>query len=518
MRIFARPKDASMKNYPLINPQDVHNQILINNVHPAAWRNPEPAPRYNLVVIGAGTAGLVAAAGAAGLGAKVALIERHLMGGDCLNTGCVPSKGIIRASRAAYEVKTAREFGVNCANTSVDFSTAMERMRRIRAGISAHDSFERFSKEFGIDVFLGSGTFTGPNIIDVEGKKIRFKKAAICTGARAAAPPIPGIEETGYLTNENVFWLTELPKRLLVIGGGPIGCELSQAFARMGSEVTVIETAGHLLVREDPDAAEIIQKSMLRDGVKLALSAKILKAEKRGADKVITIEQGGNTVDLAGDAILVGVGRLPNVNGLGLEAAGVAYDPRIGVKVNDLLQTSNPRVYAAGDICSPYKFTHTADALARIVIANALFKSRQKASSLVIPWCTYTDPEVAHVGMYEKDARDEGIDVLTLTVQLSNVDRALLDGEVDGFARVHLKKGGDKILGATIVARHAGEMINELSLAITAGLGLSAIGKTIHPYPTQAEAIKRLADAYNKTRLTPFVKKLFTAWLKWQRS
>ena len=507
-----------MEHHPLILPQDVHNQILVNNVHPAAWRNPEPAPSYNLVVIGAGTAGLITAAGAAGLGAKVALIERDLMGGDCLNAGCVPSKGIIRASRAAYEVKTAGEFGVSSANVTIDFGKAMERMRRIRSGISFRDSFERYSNELGIDVFLGSGTFIGRDSIEVDGLRLRFKKAAICTGTRAAVPLIPGIEETGYLTNENVFWLTELPKRLLVIGGGLIGCELSQAFARMGCDVTIIEMVGHLLPREDADAAEIVQQAMLRDGVKLALNANILKTEKRGADKIITIEQNGKSMELAGDEILVGVGRSPNVNGLGLEAAGIAYDPRLGVNVNDMLRTSNPRVYAAGDICFPYMFTHTADALARIVIANALFKGRQKTSSLVVPWCTYTDPEVAHVGMYEKDARDQGIEVLTLTVLLKDIDRALLDGETEGFARVHLKKGSDTILGATVVARHAGEMINELSLAITAGLGLSAIGKTIHPYPTQAEVIKRLADVYNRTRLTPFVKKLFTAWLKWQRS
>jgi pyruvate/2-oxoglutarate dehydrogenase complex dihydrolipoamide dehydrogenase (E3) component len=508
-----------MASQTLVQPRDENNKTLINNVHPQDWKNPEPASRYNLVVIGAGTAGLVTAAGAAGLGAKVALIERHLMGGDCLNVGCVPSKGFIRASRAAHDVKDAVEFGISCiGDVTIDFGKAMERMRRIRAGISHHDSFERYSRELGIDVFLGSGRFTGPDSIDVEGKPMRFAKAAICTGARAAAPPIPGIEETGYLTNENVFWLTELPKRLLVIGGGPIGCELSQAFARMGSKVTIIETSGHLLIREDADAAETVQQSMLRDGVKLALNAKILKTEKRRNDKVITIEWNGKHEDLLGDEILVGVGRAPNVNGLNLEAAGIVYDPRMGVKVNEMLQTSNPKIYAAGDICFPYKFTHTADALARILIANSLFKSRQKTSSLVIPWCTYTDPEVAHVGMYEKDAKEKGIDVLTLTVPLADVDRALLDGETEGFARVHLKKGSDKILGATIVARHAGEMINELSLAITAGLGLSSIGKTIHPYPTQAEAIKRLADAYNRTRLTPLVKKLFMAWLKWQRS
>ncbi len=504
---------------PLVLPRDESNETLVRNVHPSDWKNPGPASRYNLVVIGAGAAGLVAAAGAAGLGAKVALIERHLMGGDCLNVGCVPSKGLLRASRAAHDVKTAGDFGITCAaGATIDFARAMERMRKIRAGLSAHDSFERFSRELGIDVFLGSGKFSGPDRIEVDGTSLRFRKAAICTGARAAAPPLPGIEQTGCLTNETVFWLTELPKRLLVIGGGPIGCELSQAFARMGSEVTVIETAGHLLIREDADAAELVQQAMLRDGLKLALNAKITKVEKRGAEKVITLEHKGKLVELTGDEILAVVGRAPNVEGLDLEAAGIAYDPRMGVRVNEMLQTSNPRVYAAGDICSPYKFTHTADALARILIANALFKSRQKTSSLVIPWCTYTDPEVAHVGMYEKDAGEKGLAVHTLTVPLADIDRALLDGETEGFARVHLKKGTDKILGATVVARHAGEMINELSLAITSGLGLSAIGKTIHPYPTQAEAIKRLADMYNRTRLTPFVRKLSAAWLKWQRN
>jgi pyruvate/2-oxoglutarate dehydrogenase complex dihydrolipoamide dehydrogenase (E3) component len=503
----------------LVLPQDESNETLVNNVHPPDWKNPEPASRYNLVVIGAGTAGLVTAAGAAGLGAKVALIERHLIGGDCLNVGCVPSKGIIRAARAAYDVRAAGDFGVSSGMTPpVDFSKVMGRMRRIRAGISSHDSAARYSKELGVDVFIGQGAFTGADSIDVEGKRLRFKKAAICAGARAAVPPIPGIEEAGYLTNENVFRLTELPQRLAVIGGGPIGCELSQAFARLGSVVTLVENAGHVLSREDADAAEFVRQSLLRDGVKVNCNAKILRVRRQGADKVITVERNGQKEELRSDELLVGIGRTPNVDGLGLETAGIEYDNRLGVKVDELLRTTNPRVYAAGDICFPYKFTHTADALARIVIANALFKARQKTSSLVIPWCTYTDPEIAHVGMYEKDAKDKGFDVLTLTVRLSAVDRALLDGESEGFARVHLKKGSDKILGATIVARHAGEMINELSLAITAGLGLSSIGKTIHPYPTQAEAIKKLADAYNRTRLTPFVKKLFTAWMQWQRT
>ncbi len=506
-----------MDQEPLILPRDESNERLIRNVHPLDWKNPDPASRYNLVVLGAGTAGLVTAAGAAGLGAKVALIERTLLGGDCLNVGCVPSKGIIRSGRAAYDVKKAVEFGVNGPEVSIDFGKAMERMRRIRAGISKHDSVERFSNELGVDVFLGDGRFIGRDAIEVGGKRLRFRRAAICTGARAAAPSIPGIGETRYLTNENLFWLTELPKRLIVIGSGPIGCEMSQTFARLGSRVTLLHSHGHILPREDADAAEIIQKSLLRDGVKLLLNVKIVQAARRGSEKIIIMERNGKKEEMAADEILIGIGRAPNVEGLALETAGVEYDKREGVKVNERLQTSNPDVYAAGDICFPYKFTHTADAMARIVIANALFMARQKTSGLVIPWCTYTDPEVAHVGMYEKEARDKGIDVLTLTIPLTDVDRALLDGETEGFARAHLKKGSDRILGATIVARHAGEMISELTLAMTAGLGLSAVGRTIHPYPTQAEVIKKLADAYNRTRLTPFLKKLFTSWLKWQR-
>jgi pyruvate/2-oxoglutarate dehydrogenase complex dihydrolipoamide dehydrogenase (E3) component len=502
-----------------VAPDDVYNETLSRNVHPFDWVNPEPAERYNLVVIGAGTAGLVTAAGAAGLGARVALVERHLMGGDCLNVGCVPSKGIIRASRAAHGARNAGEFGVSGGEgISVDFSAVMERMRRLRSGISVHDSAARFRDELGVDVFFGEGRFTGPDVVEVEGKRLRFARAAICTGARAAAPPVPGLAETGYLTNETVFSLTELPPRLAVIGAGPIGCELAQAFARLGSRVSMVgHRTDHLLPREDPDAAGILRKAFEREGIELYLPARELRVSLRNGKKALRFESGGRQVEIEVDEILVGVGRAPNMEGLGLEAAGVAFDARKGVTVNDRLQTSNPRVYSAGDICFPYKFTHTADALARILIANALFMGRQRSSALAIPWCTYTDPEIAHVGMYAHDAEKRGIPVHTLTVPLSDVDRAVLDGETEGFARVHLKKGSDRILGATIVARHAGEMINELSLVITNGLGLSAIGRTIHPYPTQAEAVKKLADAYNRTRLTPFVRRVLSGWLKWQR-
>ena len=498
-------------------PHDAHNETLVANVHPSDWVNPEPAPCYNLVVIGAGTAGLISAAGAAGLGGKVALIERHLMGGDCLNVGCVPSQGVISASRAIHHARNSSEFGVlDGQKLGFDFGAAMERMRRLRADISHHDSARRFRDELGIDVFIGQGSFSGPDTVEVAGKTLRFKKAAVCTGARAAAPPVPGLEEAGYLTNETIFSLTELPPRLAVVGGGPIGCEMAQSFARFGSRVTLIELGTHILGREDSDAAEILHGAFVREGIALQLGVNIVGVETSGSDKILHLERDGKRVDVTVDAILVGVGRAPNLDGLGLEKAGIKFD-RSGVLVNDNLQTSNPNVYAAGDICFPFKFTHTADALARILIANALFMGRQKASALTIPWCTYTDPEIAHVGMYEADAKAKGIELTTLTVPLSDIDRAVLDGETEGFARVHLRKGTDRILGATIVARHAGEMINEFSLAITNGLGISAIGKTIHPYPTQAEVIKRLADAYNRTRLTPFVKNLLSSWLKWQR-
>jgi pyruvate/2-oxoglutarate dehydrogenase complex dihydrolipoamide dehydrogenase (E3) component len=498
-------------------PDDTYNRTLVANVHPAEWVNPEPALCYNLVVIGGGTAGLISAAGAAGLGAKVALIEQHLLGGDCLNVGCVPSKGVIRASRALHDACNGAQFGIaGGKELTFDFPVAMERMRKLRSEISAHDSARRYRDELGVDVFIGQGSFVSADTVEVKGKKLHFKKAAVCTGARAAAPPIPGLAEVGYLTNESVFSLTELPPRLATIGAGPIGCELAQAFARFGSTVTLIELGPHILGREDSDAAEVLHSAFIRQGIDLQLGVKILGVEGRAGEKILQLERAGKLIEVVADEILVGVGRAPNTDGLGLEKAGVEYD-RSGIKVSDTLRTSNPNVYAAGDICFPYKFTHTADALARILIANALFMGRQRSSALTIPWCTYTDPEIAHVGMYEADAKAKGIEVTTLTVPLAEIDRAVLDGEEEGFARVHLQSGTDKILGATIVARHAGEMINEFSLAMVNGLGMSAIAKTIHPYPTQAEVIKRLGDSYNRTRLTPFVKRLLAGWLKWQR-
>lgn len=509
----------STKDAIEVLPLDKYNRELMDNTHPGDWINPEPAAKYNLVVIGAGTAGLVSAAGAAGLGGKVALIERHLMGGDCLNYGCVPSKAVIRSSRAYAEaIKALAGHDNLLAVSNNDFTNAMERMRRLRARISSHDSAIRFKNEYGIDIFIGEGKFTGPDTVEVDGKKLHFSKAVIATGARPFVPPIEGLHESGYLTNETVFSLTERPEKLVVIGGGPIGCELAQAFHRLGSDVTIIQHGPQFLNREDPDAADILSAAFKREGIRVLLNSDVKKViQSESGVKELHIEQNGEEIIVNANEILIGAGRIPNVENLNCEAAGVKYDTRHGVLVNDNLRTTNSRIFAAGDICLKHKFTHTADASARIVIQNALFKGRKKYSSLVVPWCTYTDPEIAHVGMYECDAKEAGIPIDTYKRELNEVDRAILDGEDEGFVKIHTKKGTDTIVGATIVASHAGDMISELSVAMAGKTGLGALANVIHPYPTQAEAIKQLGDAYNRKRLTPFVKNLFEKWLAWTR-
>ena len=504
-----------------LEPWDEHNQALVANVHPPGWTNPTPSGRYNLVVIGAGTAGLVAAAGATGLGARVALVERDLMGGDCLNVGCVPSKALIRAARAVADVRAARSaFGVDVpVDAPIDFPAVMRRMRRLRAELSPIDSATRF-QGLGVDVYLGQGVFTAPDAITVEGHTLRFAKALIATGARAAAPPVPGLRESGYVTNETVFSLTALPRRLAVIGGGPIGCELAQVFARFGARVHVVQTGDRLLGREDGDAARLVRAALERDGVRFAMNVRVTKVERGANGKILQLAADaatGGLEPLEVDEILVAVGRAPNVEGLGLEAAGVTFDTAAGVRVDDRLRTTNPRVYAAGDVCTPLKFTHHSDFQARLVIQNALFLGRAKASALVVPRCTYTDPEVAHVGLTAEEAQARGRRVRTFVQELADVDRARLDGDAEGFVKVHVAEGSDRILGATIVARHAGEMLPELTLAVAHGVGLGRLARIIHTYPTQAEAIRKLGDAYNRTRLTPTVKRLFETWLRWTR-
>lgn len=509
----------------LILPEDEHNQKLVDNVHPSNWVNPEPAGRYNIVVIGAGTAGLVTAVVAAGMGAKVALIERHLMGGDCLNVGCVPSKGVIRAARAWADLKRADTFGLHIPpGVKYDFGSVMARMRKLRARISHTDSAHRY-RSLGVDVYIGQATFSDSDTVTVEGaaghRTLKFAKAAICTGARAAVPAISGLQEAGYLTNETVFSLTELPRRLGVIGAGPIGCELAQAFARFGSEVYLIEAQHGILPNEDRDAAGIVQQAMLMDGVTLLCCGKDLTVQKTEVGKRLTVDSHGKQYDVTVDEILVGVGRTPNVEGLNLEAVGVNYD-QSGLKVNARLQTTNKNVFAAGDICSKYKFTHAADAMAQIVIQNALFPhpfglGYASMDSLIMPWCTFTEPEIAHVGLYESDAKAKGLEVETYTYKLDEVDRAILDGQEEGFARVHIRKGTDKIVGATIVAAHAGDMIGEFSVAMKAGAGAKTIATTIHPYPTQAEVNKKVVNLWRKAHFTQRTKNALIRLFAWMR-
>jgi pyruvate/2-oxoglutarate dehydrogenase complex dihydrolipoamide dehydrogenase (E3) component len=505
-----------------IFPDDEHNRTLAANVHPPKWVNPTPAGPYHLVVIGAGTAGLVTAAIAAALGAKVALIEKALMGGDCLNVGCVPSKAILRAARAWAALRGAEPFGFKIPSAlRGDFGAVMARMRRLRAAISPNDSAQRFTT-LGVDVYFGQAHFTGPQRLEVGDRILRFSKAAICTGARAAVPPIPGLREAGSLTNESVFSLTELPPRLAVIGAGPIGCELAQAFARLGSRVTVLEQGDRLLPRDDPDAAAIVRTRMERDGVQFVFHAAIHRVQRREGSTILSTTIDGRSQELIVDQVLVAAGRAPNVDGLGLEQAGVAYDATRGVTVNDRLQTTNPRIYAAGDICSSYQFTHAADAQAQIVIQNALFPHPfglgcASATALLIPWCTYTEPEVAHVGLSPVEARARGIAIDSYTHPLDEVDRAILDGETEGFVRLHVKKNTDAIVGATIVSAHAGELISQISLAMKAGIGLKTITATIYPYPTQAEAIKKAATAWRKTTLTDGKKAILRTWFRWTR-
>ncbi len=495
-----------MGDLPSVAPWDSHNQRWVKHVHPPDWSNPEPKEKYDLLVIGAGPAGLVAAIGAAGLGARVALVEKHLLGGDCLNVGCVPSKAVLRAGRAFSSVREISHFGIEIeGRIEVRFDRVMERVRRIRADISHHDSAHRLSG-LGIDVFIGSGQFGSPDRFEIDGKTIRFKKACVATGARAAAPPIEGLDQVEYLTNETVFTLTELPERLGIIGAGPIGCELGQAFVRFGSAVHLIETAHGILPRDDREAASIVESSLKRDGVKLLCCGKNLKVAQGENGIRLWVKSHEIPYNLEVDRLIVAVGRAPNVEGLGLEAAGVEFTNK-GIRVDDRLRTTNKRIFAAGDVASKYQFTHAADFLARNVIRNALFFGRAKASSLVIPWCTYTEPELAHIGKTSDELEKEGVSYQTFTVSLNDVDRALLDGEENGFVRVHADKRG-RILGATIVASHAGDMMGAVSVAMTNGVSLARIASSIHPYPTQMEAFRKVGDAYNKTRLTPFGKRI----------
>jgi pyruvate/2-oxoglutarate dehydrogenase complex dihydrolipoamide dehydrogenase (E3) component len=483
---------------------------------PVAWDNPQPRGPYRLLIVGAGPAGILAANAAARRGVKVALVERDLLGGTCLNKGCIPSKTIIRTARLYREMRDAEHFGGRApGGITVDFAAVMDRVRRVRARLRERDTAERLAAR-GVDVYFGEARFAGPDSATVAGRVLRFEKALVATGARPRVPPIPGLEEAGYLTYENVFDLTSFPKRLLVIGGGPIGCELAQAFARLGSRVTLVQDDPMFLGHEERDAAQLLSDALARDGIEIHLDTQTLRVRVEGGGKVADLVRDDSRSTVAVDQILVGVGTDPNVQGLGLEAAKVVYDVANGIFVDDFLRTSNPRIFAAGDVCAENKFPHIEGTAGRIVVANALFRGRQRLSAEAVPWCTFTDPEIAHVGMYVTEARKKGIPVKTLTVLMHEVDRAIADGEEEGFVKLHVREGTGEILGATVVAAHAGDLIGEIALAMSARLDLNALARINHPYPTQSLAIRMAAEEFVRSRPRSIGSWLTTRWRRWR--
>lgn len=530
-------------NGPQFLADDTADRTLLANVHPAEWDNPDSDERYNLVVVGGGTAGLITAAVAASLGARTALIERGFLGGDCLNVGCVPSKALIRGARAATELAWVRAEGLadaalvgnNDFGTAIDFGAVMKRMRRIRAAISDHDSARRYVEEFGVDVYIGTGRFVRRDRIIVTGddrttRELFFRRAVIATGARAAAPPIAGLPDVDYLTNETLFTLSELPERLAIIGAGPIGCEMAQSFARLGTEVELFEIAPRVLPREDPAVSEVIHRALENASVRVHTGVAVERIEsvpgstdrsfgrirfRAATDGEIDPSAPGAPFTTKPARVLVAIGRAPNIDDMGLEAAGVAVHRR-GVTVNAYLQTTNRRIYAVGDVAIPYQFTHMAEQSATIAVQNALFFRTKKLLVDAVPWCTYTSPEVARVGLSEEEARTAGRTVRVFTHPMSAVDRARLDGDTEGFVKLVLDPNG-RILGATIVAAHAGEMIGEIVLAMQNGLRVGALSAVVHPYPTQAEAIKRAAAGFLKQKLTPRVKAMMGWWFRRRR-
>jgi pyruvate/2-oxoglutarate dehydrogenase complex dihydrolipoamide dehydrogenase (E3) component len=475
---------------------------------------------YNVVVIGAGTAGLVTAAGTAALGGRVALIERNKMGGDCLNYGCVPSKALIASARLIDRIRHASRWGLEEQEARFKFENVFESMRSRRGKIAPHDSIERF-ESLGVDVFSGEASFESPGGIVVDGHKLQARNFVVTAGTRAGIPPIDGIQNVPFFTNETIFdQLRTKPESMIVLGGGPIGCELSQVMSRLGVKVTIVEVLDQILPKEDRDVADWMETHLKTEGIRVLRSSKATRLSVH--DGKVRFElvrsprgaRGTEPTQIVADTLLVSAGRVPNTERLNLEAACVRFNPR-GIEVNAYLQTSQPHIYGAGDIVGPYQFTHTADAQARVVVRNILMPFqllRQKMDHSVVPWCTYTDPEIARVGLNEAEAKQQDISYDLIRVGINELDRAVIEGEELGFIKVLAAKGSDKILGVTIVAAHAGDLLHEFVLAMKYRVGLGQLATTIHAYPTFAELARKVGDHYNKKRLTPFLKKVFN-WL-----
>jgi len=461
-------------------------------------------PDFDIVVIGGGAGGLVVAAGGAQLGAKVALVERHKLGGDCLWYGCVPSKTLLKSARIAHQMRHADRWALAPAPPHPDLSRVMERVARVIEDIEPNDSPERF-RGLGVDVIFGSGAFTGPDVFEVDGRRLSARAFVIATGSRPAVPHIPGLEATRYLTNETLFNLREPVPHLLVVGAGPIGCEMAQAFRRLGSDVTVVDVAPRILPREDDDLAAVVSNALEAEGVQLRLGASIVSCAGRAKDVRLTIRgPDGANGEITGSHLLLAAGRTANVESLGLDAAGVdVLNGRI-VTENGV-RTTNPRIYVIGDAAGGYQFTHLAEHHAGIVLRHALFRMRWVKPSPVVPWCTFTDPELARVGLSETEAADQGIAHRVYRFPFADLDRARTEDETEGLAKIVTDPKG-KLLGAAIVGAHAGELIAEYGLAVAKGMNAKEMTGIIHAYPTLAQINRRVADQRLKEGLTPNAK------------
>jgi pyruvate/2-oxoglutarate dehydrogenase complex dihydrolipoamide dehydrogenase (E3) component len=459
---------------------------FLQRVRPPGWKNPRVKKIYDLVVVGAGPAGLAATALATGMGLSVALVERNWLGGDSFNFGSIPSKALIRTARVVATARDADQIGAPATvEPPVDFGAVMARLRRIRTRVAEYHSIDRLQSQ-GVDVFFGDAQFDDTRAIIINGARLSFRKALVATGARPRSSNIPGLDELEYFTSSTIFDIPALPRRLAIIGGGPLGCELAQAFCRLGVHVAIIQNDPKFLPAEDRDAAQILSLSLSRDGVETRLNTTVVEARLEGGVKDVVLA----------DAIVLSIGRVPNVEGLRLEKARIDSEPDQRIKVDDFLCTSNSDVYAAGDVCMEHKFTNVAEASAAIAIRNAFVSTDRRPSRLLTPWCTFCDPEVAHIGMHISDARRQSIPIKSFTIMMQDVDRAITDGQDDGFVKIHVREGTDTILGATIVAARASEMINELSVIMHAGVGMRDLAGILHTYPTQSDAIRMAATAF----------------------
>ena len=473
---------------------------------------------YNLAVIGGGSAGLVSSYIAAAVKAKVVLIEKNKMGGDCLNTGCVPSKALIRTASLLSMIHRHEEFGLKSAKVEFDFSEVMERVQRVIKKIEPHDSIERYT-ELGVQCIQGEAKILSPHEVEVNGEVLTTKNIIIATGAAPFIPPIPGLNEINYLHTDNIWELREQPKRLLVLGGGPIGSELAQSFARLGSKVIQVEMMSQILIREDDEVIKLLTSRFEQEGIELHLDTKATEVKKQGQQKILVVEKNGQKSDIEFDEILVAVGRKPNTTGFGLEKVGVELTNIGAIKIDEFGRTSIPNIYACGDVTSPYQFTHMAAHYAWYCAVNSLFSpfKKIKIDLSVVPWCTYTDPEIARVGLNEKDAKEQGIEYEVSIYPMDDLDRAIADEEDHGILKVLTVPGKDTILGATICGYHAGDLLPEFVTAMKNNLGLNKILGTIHVYPTMAEANKFAAGVWKKAHAPQGVLKFLGKFHKFRR-